>query len=184
MRKRALPSPLVGEGGRPSRELREKRPAPGGRMRGAGRTANASFLPTPLFRLGAARRSTFSHRGRRKGASPPRQFTPSIPRKPAEHRLSRASQSNLSTPSATLVESVPQPAGGNGTYDRTFQAGVAPGRAFADGGECGPAPVFFECCPSGRPDWAWVKRRRRVAVRHIIIDSRRNATCRFPQARP
>jgi hypothetical protein len=47
-------------------------------MRGVGRSAtlrclpfaqsasSASFLPTPLIRLGAARQSTFSHKGRRK----------------------------------------------------------------------------------------------------------------------
>ena len=57
---RFLPSPLVGEGGLAKR----------GRMRGAPAwryacIAAASFLPTPLIRLGAARRSTFSHKGRR-----------------------------------------------------------------------------------------------------------------------
>src|SRR5690606_30805738 len=51
------PSPLVGEG------------APKGRMRGVGQNANVSFLPAPLIRLGAARRSTFSHKGRRGRAS-------------------------------------------------------------------------------------------------------------------
>ena len=70
---RSSPSPLVGEG------------APKGRMRGAGQSAASqglslhstlfcavSFLPTPLIRLGATRRSTFSHKGRRQERAPSR----------------------------------------------------------------------------------------------------------------
>ena len=80
----AIPSPLVGEG------------ASKGRMRGVGRNAAAqglslhrtlfcalSFLPTPLIRLGAARRSTFSHRGRRKGCALDG-LLPGIARKPGD----------------------------------------------------------------------------------------------------
>jgi putative spermidine/putrescine transport system permease protein len=38
-------------------------------MGGVGRIANAEFLPTPLIRLGAARQSTFSHRGEKENAA-------------------------------------------------------------------------------------------------------------------
>ena len=58
---RLLPSPLAGEGGLAKR----------GRMRGVPRNANASLRHAPLIRLGATRRSTFSHKGRREGSAPP-----------------------------------------------------------------------------------------------------------------
>ena len=79
----AFPSPPVGEG------------APKGRMRGVGQNAAlqegtslcpVALRPTPLIRLGAARRSTFSHRGRRKErAQPRRSVLPAIGSKENAH---------------------------------------------------------------------------------------------------
>jgi hypothetical protein len=55
-----LPSPLEGEGGRAKR----------GRMRGAGRSASASFLPTPLIRLGADAPIHLLPQGEKGGTAP------------------------------------------------------------------------------------------------------------------